>query len=194
MVGAFFYYYFFIMKKYTFLFSLVSLLFIGCTTSKQQDSVDQADSLNEQRAKEYVLDEASAEFLVKIADGRLMGIEEGKAATSKGTSSDIRSYGKLMVTDQKRLLAVMKTLAVHKKIQLPYKISADKEDGLKELLSKKGEEFDDKFIKMMRIDHERDLRLFSNAHDLKDEEIRAFAIKYQPLIQQHLDKLNALKK
>jgi putative membrane protein len=182
------------MKKCTLLFFAISLCFIGCSTSKQQDSVDQSDSTNEERAKRYLLDEPSAEFLVKIADGRLMGIKEGQAAETKGTYYDIRSYGMLMVKDQKRLLAVMKTLAVHKKIQLPQQISADKEEGLKELLDKKGEDFDSKFIKMMRIDHERDIRLFTDALHAKDDEIRAFAVKYLPLIQQHLDKLNALKK
>jgi putative membrane protein len=162
--------------------------------SNQQDSVSKADLENEQRAKEYLLDEPSAEFLVKIADGRLMGIKEGEAAQSKGTTPEIRAYGKLMVKDQNRLYAVMKTLAVHKKIQLPITISAEKQDGLKDLLAKSGTDFDDKFVKMMRIDHERDIRLFTDALHLKDDEIRAFAVKYLPLIQEHLDKLNALKK
>ena len=65
--------------------------------------------------------------------------------------------------------------------------------GLEKLLSKEAENFDDKFIKMMHIDHERDIRLFTNALDLKDEEIRNFALNYLPLIQEHLDKLNAIK-
>jgi len=176
------------------LFFVVTLFFAGCQTSKQQDSVDHADSLNEDRAKKYLLDEPSADFLVKIADARLMGIKEGQAAEVKGTTSEIRAYGKLMVKDQKRLLSVIKTLAVHKKIQLPQHISADKEDGLKDLLAKEGEDFDKKFVKMMRIDHERDIRLFKDASDLKDDEIRAFAMKYQPLIEEHLDKLNEIKK
>jgi len=162
--------------------------------SNQQDSVSKADLENEQRAKAHVLDEESAEFLVKIADGRLMGIKEGEAAKSKGTTPEIRSYGKLMVKDQNRLYTIMKTLAVHKKIQLPIAISDEKKDGLKDLLEKKGTDFDDKFIKMMRIDHERDIRLFTNALHLKDDEIRAFAVKYLPLIQEHLDQLNALGK
>ena len=99
-----------------------------------------------------------------------------------------------MVKDQNRLYTIMKTLAVHKKIQLPIAISDEKKDGLKDLLEKKGTDFDDKFIKMMRIDHERDIRLFTNALHLKDDEIRAFAVKYLPLIQEHLDQLNALGK
>ena len=161
--------------------------------SNQQDSVSKADLENEQRAKAHVLDEESAEFLVKIADGRLMGIKEGEAAKSKGTTPEIRSYGKLMVKDENRLYTIMKTLAVHKKIQLPIAISDEKKDGLKDLLEKKGTDFDDKFIKMMRIDHERDIRLFTDALHVKDDEIRAFAVKYLPLIQEHLDKLNALR-
>jgi len=188
---------FFIIKSNLMNKSLLYILSLCCVLgacSNQQDSVSKADLENEQRAKAHVLDEESAEFLVKIADGRLMGIKEGEAAKSKGTTPEIRSYGKLMVKDQNRLYTIMKTLAVHKKIQLPIAISDEKKDGLKDLLEKKGTDFDDKFIKMMRIDHERDIRLFTNALHLKDDEIRAFAVKYLPLIQEHLDQLNALGK
>jgi putative membrane protein len=180
------------MKKSFLLMLSISFFFTAC--SNQQDSVSEADLESEQRAKEYLLDEPSAEFLVKIADGSLMGVKEGEAAQSKGTTGEIRAYGKLIVKDQHRLYAIMKTLAVHKKIQLPIAISAEKQDGLKELLAKKGSDFDNKFINMMRIDHERDIRLFTDALHVKDDEIRAFAVKYLPLIQAHLDKLNALKK
>lgn len=180
------------MRKYFIFLLVISCFFTAC--SNQQDSVSKADLQNKKRAKEHLLDEPSAEFLVKVADGRLMGVKEGKAAESKGTTPEIRAYGKLMVKDQNRLYAVMKTLAVHKKIQLPVKISAEKQDGLKDLVAKKGTDFDDNFIKMMRIDHERDIRLFTDALHVKDDEIRAFAVKYLPLIQEHLDKLNALEK
>lgn len=171
----------------------IILIFLQACSAGRQDSVSQAEEVNEKRAKEHVLNEASAKFLVEVTDGRLMGIKEGESAQLKGSGAAIKSYGKLMVTDQKKLLAVIKKLAALKKIQLPHKISADKEDGLKDLNAKQGSDFDEKFIKMMRIDHERDIRLFKKAQELKDEEVRAFAIKYLPLIQEHLDKLNAIK-
>ncbi|MDB5273930.1 MAG: hypothetical protein JWO58_2297 [Chitinophagaceae bacterium] len=177
-----------------YLFYSLAILLTCCTTSKNSDSKVQADKANEERAMEYTLDEPSAEFLVKIADGRLMGIREGEAAVKKGTTTAIKDYGRLMVNDQKRLLVIMETLALHKKIQLPQKISSDKQDGLKDLLNKKGKDFDEKFIHMMRIDHERDIRLFTDGQTVKDDEIRAFAVKYLPLIQSHLKKLNELDK
>ena len=181
------------MKNITLIVFTIFILFSCCIASKHKDSVDEAEIKNKHLAKDHVIDGPSAEFLVKIADGRLMGIKEGKAAESKGMSKDVRNYGKLMVTDQKHLLTIMKKLAAHKKIMLPVSISDEKKNGLEKLLSKKGENFDDKFIAMMRIDHERDVRLFVNALDSKDEEIRNFALNYLPLIQEHLDKLNAIK-
>ena len=108
-----------------FIFSILILL-AACTTSKHKDSVDKAELKNEHLAKEHIVDESSAEFLVKIADGRLMGIKEGKAPESKGTTEEVRNYGKLMVRDQKDLFAIMKKLAAHKKIALPVSISDEK--------------------------------------------------------------------
>ncbi len=58
---------------------------------------------------------------------------------------------------------------------------------------KNGEDFDKKFIKMMIIDHERDIKLFKKALDYKDAEVSAFAKKYLPMIQGHLDKIEVIK-
>ncbi|MBC7486729.1 MAG: hypothetical protein H7282_08250 [Cytophagaceae bacterium] len=54
----------------------------------------------------------------------------------KRNNIEIKAHGKLMVKDQNRLYAIMKTLAVHRKIQLPVVMSGEKQDGLKDLLAK----------------------------------------------------------
>lgn len=72
---------------------------------------------------------------------------------------------------------------------LPETISNDKQDGLDELQKKSGKEFDEKFIKMMTIDHKRDIKDFKKATKYKDQEVASFASKYLPLIQSHLDKI-----
>ena len=106
----------------------------------------------------------------------------------------MQQYGMLMVKDQAVLVNKLKVLAADRKISLPDGISNKKETGRQVLFGKTGENFDKLFIKMMRIDHERDVKIFTEATGSDDKGIRLFASRYLPMIQLHLDKINALEK
>lgn len=162
----------------------------NCKTSKVNDSIIIATDKNDKKPS---VNKDVAGFLVKIADARMMGKKEGELAVQKGTTPEIVDYGKLMIKDQQFLLTQIKKLAAEKNITLPAEISNDKKDGFKDLDGKTGESFDKKFIKMMRIDHERDIKDFTKAGELTDKGVTDFAAKYIEMIQMHLDKLNAIK-
>ena len=172
------------------LLSFVVFCNVNCKTSKTTDSVHKATSKNDSIQS---IDSDVADFLVKIADARMMGKKEGQLAVQKGTTPEIVSYGKLMIKDQEFLLQKIKKLASDRNISLPAEISNDKKDGLEDLNDKTGEGFDEKFIKMMRIDHERDIKYFEKSTELKDKAVTDFSKKYLTMIQSHLDKLNELK-
>jgi putative membrane protein len=138
------------------------------------------------------VDDEVAEFLVKSADARMMDAEEGILAAKKGSKKSIQKYGRWMVKDQGILLREIKKLAAKRSIALPTTISDKKENGREDLASKDGKEFDEEFIKMMIIDHERDIKLFENAIEFDDQEISAFAKKYLPTIQSHLEGIKAI--
>ena len=57
-----------------------------------------------------------------------------------------------------------------------------------------GKKFDKKFLKMIKIDHKRDVRQFTKATEFEDAETKKFATENLPLIQSHLDKALALLK
>lgn len=173
--------------------STIMMICITFGSQAQTDPVKKANAANEQKADEKVLDEDVADFLVKSADARMMDFKEGKLATEKGTTQTIKDYGKLMVKDQALLLDAIKKLAATRHISLPSGISDKKEEGRDELSEKSGEDFDKKFIKMMIIDHERDIKLFKKAIDYKDKDVSDFAKKYLPMIQIHLDKIEVIK-
>jgi len=159
----------------------------------EKDAVNTANEINQIKAQNGVFEYNDAEFLVKAADGRLMDIKEGKLAIQKGTTEDIKEYGRLMVRDQNILLRELKKIANEKQITLPSTISQEKLQGNNELDKLFGEAFDKKFIKMMRIDHSRDVKLFEGTRNLKDEEIRVFAKNNLPMVQTHLDRINEIR-
>lgn len=137
--------------------------------------------------------DAIAKFLIESADARMMDTEEGRLAGERGTTPEIRKYGKLMVADQTMLLEKIRQLAKAEQVELPSAISDKKMRGLKALKEKNDESFDKKFMKMMIIDHKRDVGIFKRATESDSPQVKSFAKEYLPLIQSHLDTIRSIK-
>jgi putative membrane protein len=132
-------------------------------------------------------------FIREMAEARMMDLEEGKVAQQRCTTKDLKLYGALMVNDQTEMLREIKKLAALKNIKLPDGLGPDKAEGLKELKEVHGKSFDKKFIKMMTIDHKRDVKKFERATRSSDADVQVFATKYLPYVQSHLDRIKSLK-
>jgi putative membrane protein len=173
------------------------IMLIGCIPAiafgQEKDAVKKASKVNELKADNGEVDKKTAEFLVSATDARLMDSEEGKLAAARGTTAEIRSYGQLMVQDQQKMLSAIRQLAKRKNISLPDNISEKKADGREELAKQTGKDFDEKFIKMMIIDHKRDVKEFEDALLSDDQDVRAFANDYLPMIRSHLAKIERIK-
>ena len=132
-------------------------------------------------------------FITDAADARMMDREEGRLASRMGTTADIRKYGDLMIKDQTAFLSDIQELAKQKKIALPEKITEEKARALQDLKDVKGTDFDKKFIRMIKIDHKRDIGEFKSASEYDDAQVSAFAKKYLPMIESHLSKVERIK-
>ena len=180
------------MKNLLLLGCFLSVCSIGCKNTKQNDSVKIADKQNDAKAVTGLINDDVADFLVQAADARMMDSKEGELAIQKGTTQEIKNYGKLMVKDQAKLLIKIKKMAAERNISLPAELSSHKKNGFEELNAKEGKDFDKKFCSMMKIDHERDVKEFTKASSFMDNNINTFAAQYLPMIQSHLDKIKAI--
>lgn len=86
----------------------------------------------------------------------------------------------------------LRTLAESKNLQLPVEMSEEKTEELARLKKVSGESFDRRFRRMIIKDHKRDIRLFEKAVESQDPDIRAFAKKHLPLLEEHLEQARAL--
>jgi putative membrane protein len=161
--------------------------------SSQSGPAAQSNFLISKDERTASRDEFVTEFITDIAEARMMDLEEGKIAQQRSTTKDLKSYGALMVNDQTEMLNEIKKLAALKGVELPSSLGENKEKGLNDLKEVHGRSFDKKFIKMMIIDHKRDLKKFERATRSTDADIQVFATKYLPFVQSHLQKIKALK-
>ncbi|HTE30952.1 MAG TPA: DUF4142 domain-containing protein [Chryseolinea sp.] len=134
-----------------------------------------------------------AEFVFDISEARIMDREEGRLAEQRATSRALKDYGALMVKDQTNMLKDLSSIANRKKLTVATVLGEQKTDGLSDLHQLHGKNFDKKFVKMMIIDHKRDIKTLEKATTSKDADIQVFATKYLPVVKSHLAKIQTIR-
>lgn len=145
------------------------------------------------RSRHIVNNKELISFLKETAQARRMVVEESKLALKRSTNKEIRAYGKLVLRDQAKILEEIKALAKKRNITLSDDLSKDQIESLQALHVAEKNEFDRKFVRMIKNDHKRDVRKFKNDSESNDPEVSKLSEKYRPIIKLHLDKVKELK-
>jgi len=133
------------------------------------------------------LDSADHRFVTEAAEGGMAEIEMGKLATEKASSSDVKQFGQRMVDDHTKANDELKSLASQKGLTLPAGIGSKNEAEKNRLSKLSGAEFDREYIKHMVTDHKKDVAEFQKAaNSAKDSDLKDFASKTLPTLQEHL--------
>ncbi|MEA2326883.1 MAG: putative rane protein [Thermoanaerobaculia bacterium] len=133
------------------------------------------------------VDHDDQEFMNKAAQGGMAEVMLGQMASTKGTSPDVKNFGNRMVSDHGKAGDELKQLAQTKGVTLPADID-DESKKMSDKLSKlSGKDFDKEYISGMVEDHEKDVKEFEKASkDAKDPDLKAWAAKTLPTLQDHL--------
>ncbi len=131
--------------------------------------------------------EDDAEFLVEAASGGMMEVELANLALQKGTSTQVKEFARMMIKDHKKANEELKALAATKNIVLPTALIDKHQRIVNDLKDKSVKTFDAKYMNAMLDDHKKDVEEFEEASkDAVDPDIRAFAAKTLPVLQEHL--------
>jgi putative membrane protein len=126
-------------------------------------------------------------FVVKAAQGGMAEVKLGNLAKQNGGSDAVKGFGDKMVTDHSQANEELRQLAQQKGITLPSDVNSKDKKINKMLASKQGSDFDKAYIHDMVKDHEADVAEFRNeAENGKDPEVKAWAQKTLPVLEQHL--------
>jgi len=134
-----------------------------------------------------------SKFLVEMTNTRLMAMEIGKLAIERGTTEEIRSYGRLMMDEQAKMLERLKVIAAERGLTLPVTIDKQKAKSLDTLKQKTGKNFDRKFMRILKADYKKDVIRCKRIKKVNNEDINKFVNEYQPVMQLHLQRLKSLK-
>ena len=132
-------------------------------------------------------------FLMEAAMGGLMEVELGRWAAQKGTSPEVKQFGQRMVDDHSKANTELAQLATSKGVTLPTQLDEKHQRNVSKISRLTGAEFDRAYSKMMLSDHEDDVKEFEKQSTSgTDADLKAFASKTLPTLQEHLQMARAL--
>ena len=125
-------------------------------------------------------------FVLEAGPGGLAEVELGRLAAQKGQSADVKKFGQRMVTDHSKANAELKKLAASKGITLPPQMDVEQMAVHDRLAKLSGADFDREYMTLMVKDHDKDVAAFMDeAKDGTDPDIKSFAAKTLPTLQEH---------
>lgn len=134
-----------------------------------------------------------ASFVQMAAVGGLFEVQSSELATTAGQSAEVKAFAQQMITDHTKANQELQQLAASKNLQVPATLDQKHAATLKELAGKSGEEFDKAYGQAQLRAHRMAVRLFEQGSaGLQDPELKAFATKTLPTLQQHLQKAQSL--
>jgi len=132
-------------------------------------------------------DNKDQQFLRHAARDGLAEVQLGQIASERATNPEVQHFGQQMVTDHTKANQELMALAQSKNISLPKDIDKKHQKTADALAKKHGTSFDREYTHDMVADHEKAVQLFTTeANEGRDADIKAFASKTLPTLQEHL--------
>lgn len=172
---------------------LVSTLLAALLCS--QGALAQAASKPAYGADASKLSHADKSFMDDVAHANLAEIDAAHTAANKSNNADVKAFARATADDHANLNKDLTALATSKNYTLPTEPSMGAKAKLKVLAMREGASFDKHYVKSMGVDaHEDAIKRFQKEiKDGKDDDVKAFATRNLPVLEQHLNMSNDLK-
>jgi putative membrane protein len=127
------------------------------------------------------------EFVKKATRASIAEVRLGEMAAERAESPQVQQFGQHMVADHTQAKQELMSLAQTQKMTLPTDMDTQHHEIAEGLALLQGANFDRAFMRYMVADHEKAVQLFSKAaRQSQDADLKAFAAKILPLLQEHL--------
>ncbi|CAM4221899.1 putative membrane protein [Pedobacter westerhofensis] len=137
-------------------------------------------------------DTTTRHFLIVASIKNLQEVSAGEQAVKKGKNPEVKSFGKMMVTDHGAAEKQLLQLAKSRHIDLPPAATG----GIKpDPLLDHAPDFDSAFVHAMSAGHGNTVQVFENYGTTgKDPSVKAWAQQMLPKLKMHLEHVKALEK
>jgi putative membrane protein len=134
-------------------------------------------------------------FVKDALVGGLTEVELGKLAVDKASNDAVKQFGQKMIDDHSKANAELKEIATKEKIDVPDSLDSKHQSRVEKLSKLSGADFDKAYIKDQLKDHQQDVREFQQeAKSGTDPDVKSFASKTLPTLEEHLSMVKELDK
>jgi len=134
------------------------------------------------------LSEQDKEFIKDAASGGMMEVELGKIAAQRGSSEQVKEFGRRMQEDHGKANKELTQIAKNKAVDVPKELERKHKSTVERLSKLSGNEFDREYMKVMLDAHKEDLKKFESEADKgQDPQVKEFAKKHVPILKKHLE-------
>ncbi len=153
----------------------------------QSPSPDTMNSARTMPGKTAKLSHADREFIEKTAKDGMAEVQLAGLAQQHASNDQVKQFAAKMVTDHSKANEEVRQLAQEKGVTMPAGPSHMENHEMTKLSKLTGADFDREFMKGMVKDHEKAVKEFQKEADkAKDADVRNFAAKTLPTLQEHL--------
>jgi putative membrane protein len=125
-------------------------------------------------------------FIESAAKAGMAEVEMGKMAQGKASNAGVRDFAQRMVSDHTKANEELMSLAATKGVQVPAALDRSHRNQADKLGKLSGAEFDREYVSSQVSDHRKAVAEFKKAADsARDPELKAWAAKTLPTLQQH---------
>jgi putative membrane protein len=140
------------------------------------------------------LSQRDRNFTMSAAYANLAEIDAGQLASSKSTEQNVKDFGAHMADEHTTAWNDLKALSRNKNVNLPDQPDSAHQQKKNQLMSLEGYTFDTAYVNSQVKDHLMAISLFQQAQtNSDDKDVKAYAVKYLPHLQEHLTSALALK-
>jgi len=126
-------------------------------------------------------------FITEAVAGGLFEVEMGKVALQKASNEEVKKFAQRMVDDHSKAVDELMQLAAAKGMSVPKEMKKMHRDTIDKLSKSSGAAFDKGYMDEMVKDHVKDVAAFrKEAKEGKDPEVKAWASKTLPTLEDHL--------
>jgi putative membrane protein len=159
---------------------------------RQQDSTTSQDNTDTNSAN--TKSSPDENFAKKAAQGGMAEVKLGQLAEQKGSSPEVKNFGRRMVQDHSKANNELKDVTSKENIPLPNEMDKSDQATYDRLSKLSGDAFDRAYAQDMVKDHSKDVSEFQKeAKNGKDESIKNFAAQTLPTLQNHLDQARQME-
>lgn len=134
------------------------------------------------------------DFMTEADLSGMAEVELSKLAQTKAQNAELKKFAAMMVTDHTKVGSELKALGMKKDFKPATEMDSAHKSMMEKLKGLSGMDFDKAYAEAMMDDHEDAVDLFkSQAESGKDAEIKAFAAKHLPALQEHLRMITSIQ-